>query len=60
MKVIYENDRYIVEEHPVAPLPYWIIDKTVVNPLHPVDTFYDAERAIEWADWYYSRKEWQI
>ena len=49
MKVIYENDRYIVKEHPVAPMPYWIIDKTVVNPLHPVDCFYDKERAIECA-----------
>ena len=60
MKVIYENDRYIVEVHPVAPMPYWIIDKTVVNPLHPVDCFYDDERAVEWADWYASRTEKQI
>ena len=48
-KIIFENERYAVEVHPLAPLPFWVIDKNIVNPLHPVDCYYDEERAIEFA-----------
>ena len=51
MKIHYENEHYRVEEHPIAPKPYWVIDKTVVNPLHAEECFYDVERAIDFADW---------
>ncbi len=44
---IFEGEKYIVELHPLAPRPYWVIDKNEINPLHPVATFYDEERAVE-------------
>ena len=44
---IFEGEKYIVELHPLAPRPYWVIDKNDINPLHPVATFYDEERAVE-------------
>lgn len=52
MKVtkIFENERYIVEAHPLAPKPFWVIDKTEINPLHPVMCYYDEERAIAYAE----------
>lgn len=49
MKVVFENEKYAVEVHPQAGCPFWVIDKSVINPLHPVATFYDEERAIECA-----------
>lgn len=50
LKTLYENDKYIVEHHPLAGCPYWVIDKNdLPNPLHPVMTFYDEERAVEFA-----------
>ena len=50
MKTIYENEKYAVEVHPFAGCPYWVIDKSEVNPLHPVATYYDEERAIACAN----------
>lgn len=57
MKIHYENKHYQVEEHPLAPKPYWVMDKTVINPIHAEECFYDVERAIDYADWLVEREE---
>jgi hypothetical protein len=50
VKTLFKNDKYIVELHPDAPMPYWVIDATVENPLHAEQCFYDEERAIRFAE----------
>jgi hypothetical protein len=50
VEIVYENDSYAVELHPDAPKSYWVIDKTITNPVHPEETFYDKERAIRFVD----------
>ena len=50
VEIVYETDNYLVEFHPDAPKKYWVLDKSVVNPLHAIETFYDEERAIDFAN----------
>ena len=49
MKTVFENDNFVVEVHNLAPKPFWVVEKNVINPLHPVECFYDEERAILFA-----------
>jgi hypothetical protein len=43
---IFENEQYIVEIHPLAPKPFWVIDKTITCDTPVVAHFYDKERAV--------------
>lgn len=49
VKTLFKNDNYIVELHPDAPKPYWVLDATVENPIHAEQCFYDEERAVRFA-----------
>lgn len=44
---IFENENYIVELHPLAPRPFWVVDKNIKNASPVVAHFYDEERAVE-------------
>ena len=49
MTILFESKTYIVEEHPLAPMPFWVINKHEINPLHAVKCFYDLPRAVDFA-----------
>lgn len=48
-KVIAVFEEFEVEYVPYSPVPYKVWDKSIENPLRPVETFYDEERAVDFA-----------
>lgn len=48
-KVIAVFEEFKVVFVPYSPVPYQVWDESRENPLHPIQCFYDKERALDFA-----------